>query len=330
MAYCNLIERLIVERVVTDLLAAGYLISINDDTHANGEDVIVDSTDHDAVLKVMFSTDGDCIMVDRNPQKGREAPSWNGYVSLIYGNGGDVICDWTTSLDAIIEPILKAFEGVDADGNGAWELGGKLAKAERDAAIGRRIIEGFATAWDRHIADEEDMNGGDMVEWYAEEREKAKAFLAGSFIAAPQPDPSQPLRDALQAILAEFDHPDHAGLDRLDPLAVQIENARALLPKAPGPLTIFDIAIAKGAKPTKTDYARDIDGAINGAEFERLGLPIFGGCTCGAQLAAYNMYPSKHGTTRCADDIGDDGFATIAEWDEWCAKREAAATPDSL
>jgi hypothetical protein len=71
-------------------------------------------------------------------------------------------------------------------------------------------------------------------------------------------------------------------------------------------ITVFELAEHRGA--------RSIDGAINGAEFERVGLPILGGCEgCYATIAAYNAYPSKSGFLRCDDCIGDAGFATVEE-----------------
>ena len=45
------------------------------------------------------------------------------------------------------------------------------------------------------------------------------------------------------------------------------------------------------------------------------GVDIIGGCqTCGATIACYNAYPSTTGYWRCAGCIGEDGFATIADF----------------
>jgi len=53
--------------------------------------------------------------------------------------------------------------------------------------------------------------------------------------------------------------------------------------------TILDIALHWGAQ-------EDENGGINGGEFERLGLPIMGGCqNCEASIAAYNAYPGLNG-----------------------------------
>ncbi len=51
------------------------------------------------------------------------------------------------------------------------------------------------------------------------------------------------------------------------------------------------------------------------------GVDILGGCQgCHATIACYNAYPSTSGYWRCAACIGDNGFATIADF----TAREAA------
>jgi hypothetical protein len=74
-------------------------------------------------------------------------------------------------------------------------------------------------------------------------------------------------------------------------------------------ITILDVATAQGAQP-------DAAGGISMAEFDRLGLPFFGGCeVCAASIAAYNACPSRTGYLRCAKGcIGDQGFATVDEF----------------
>ena len=45
------------------------------------------------------------------------------------------------------------------------------------------------------------------------------------------------------------------------------------------------------------------------------GVDILGGCQgCHATIAVYNAYPSTTGYWRCADCIGQDGFATVADF----------------
>ena len=45
------------------------------------------------------------------------------------------------------------------------------------------------------------------------------------------------------------------------------------------------------------------------------GVDILGGCQgCQATIAVYNAFPSIAGYWRCADCIGGDGFATVADF----------------
>ena len=55
--------------------------------------------------------------------------------------------------------------------------------------------------------------------------------------------------------------------------------------------------------------------AETGADFERVGLPMIGGCeVCHATVAAYNACPSRSGYLRCADGCIDDlGYNTVEE-----------------
>ena len=60
------------------------------------------------------------------------------------------------------------------------------------------------------------------------------------------------------------------------------------------------------------------------------GVDIMGGCQgCHAVIGCYNAYPSTSGYWRCADCIGDDGYATVADFTAAELTRPArpAATP---
>lgn len=71
------------------------------------------------------------------------------------------------------------------------------------------------------------------------------------------------------------------------------------------PITILDLALHRGAKA-------EPDGSINGAEFARVGLPLFGGCElCHASIAAYNACPSHSGYLRCTECIGSTGWTSV-------------------
>ena len=68
-------------------------------------------------------------------------------------------------------------------------------------------------------------------------------------------------------------------------------------------VSILDVAMAMGAK--------EVDGAVNGAEFERLGLPLFCGCeVCGAQLSPFSAYPTTSGYICCNDHSDLTGFVS--------------------
>jgi len=73
-------------------------------------------------------------------------------------------------------------------------------------------------------------------------------------------------------------------------------------------ITILDIAKARGAK--------EHNGALHMGEFDRLGLPMFGGCqVCNASIAAYNAHPGRNGYligSCCA--CPEDTYETVAEY----------------
>ena len=78
-------------------------------------------------------------------------------------------------------------------------------------------------------------------------------------------------------------------------------------------VTILDCAVARGAK------ADEESGNFTMGDIEAVGLPFFGGCQlCHASIACYNAYPSKTNYLRCRACIGDLGFATTGEFEEWC------------
>lgn len=75
------------------------------------------------------------------------------------------------------------------------------------------------------------------------------------------------------------------------------------------PITMLDVAEARGVQGNG-------DGTISAGALAAVGVPIMGGCaTCYATVGAYNAYPSTTGYWQCADDIGDLGFATVADFE---------------
>lgn len=81
------IERRIIERLVTDAIAAGFAVSVDD----GGETTVKRSRDLAEIMAAVMTTDEDHLHIHR--QDSRYAFGW---VRLIYGNDGwDVIADHT-------------------------------------------------------------------------------------------------------------------------------------------------------------------------------------------------------------------------------------------
>lgn len=79
------IEQKIAKQIITDAIAAGYLISVDD----GGEVVIKRSRNKAEIVAAMFSTDSDTLTI-------RKADGTRvGAIFLVYGNGADVISDYT-------------------------------------------------------------------------------------------------------------------------------------------------------------------------------------------------------------------------------------------
>jgi hypothetical protein len=82
----NNIEKRICERLVDRALAAGYTISVYD----GAEWPLKRSSNRPEILAAMYSTDSDTLRF-RLPDSGESV----GSIMLVYGNGADVICDYT-------------------------------------------------------------------------------------------------------------------------------------------------------------------------------------------------------------------------------------------
>ena len=83
------LEERIARQLATDLIAAGFVIDVND-----GEKlVLAGSTDVAAILAAMWSTDEDQWFLFKDGKRG-------GWARFIYGNDGwDVISDYTVNLE---------------------------------------------------------------------------------------------------------------------------------------------------------------------------------------------------------------------------------------
>ena len=88
-------ERAVISALVKAGLEAGYSIGVH-----NGEELVLNrSTSYKAVMAAIMSVDEEHIFFF-NAETGKRV----GWVFLVYGNDGwDVICDYTTNLEAIMK-----------------------------------------------------------------------------------------------------------------------------------------------------------------------------------------------------------------------------------
>jgi hypothetical protein len=99
------IELLVVRRVVRDLLAAGYQLSVAYDTEGAPE--IPYTKDAAAVVKALFACDDEWLLIQRDGDTDSKPLHW---VRFVYGNDGwDVAADWSheKALAPVMDPIGK-------------------------------------------------------------------------------------------------------------------------------------------------------------------------------------------------------------------------------
>ncbi len=96
------IESQIIKATVETLVHAGFQLSVFD-----GEvTTVFRSTDMAAIFDALRTTDEDYLFAYRIDED-----SHHGWVRFIYGNGDlDVISDYTTNLDEVIDPVFKMIE----------------------------------------------------------------------------------------------------------------------------------------------------------------------------------------------------------------------------
>jgi hypothetical protein len=95
-------EKLIVSKIVADVLAAGAVITVND----GEEDTLSLSADPQAIFTALSSTDEDYLIVTQVTGK----VSW---VRLVWGNDVDVISDYQVSLEALLAGANALAEELD-------------------------------------------------------------------------------------------------------------------------------------------------------------------------------------------------------------------------
>ena len=90
------LERIIVQRLISDLLDRGYSLGVND----GEETTLTHSSDMLEITSAMYSTDEDFLLVYRE-----NANHPFGWVRLIHGNGRDIISDYTTNLEDDLQGV---------------------------------------------------------------------------------------------------------------------------------------------------------------------------------------------------------------------------------
>lgn len=95
----------IVTRTVDVLLAAGFALTINDSVDCYRP--AVPTTDRAAILAELMETDDDLLLAVRPTVPGVPADRYRVRrdVRFIYGNGVDVLSDYSLALDAVLAPV---------------------------------------------------------------------------------------------------------------------------------------------------------------------------------------------------------------------------------
>lgn len=86
------IEKKIVGRLITDVLASGYSVSVWN----GGDDAEIElSADADTIFKALAASDQDEVVIVNNNRR-------FGWIRLVWGNDVDVISDYTTNLETTL------------------------------------------------------------------------------------------------------------------------------------------------------------------------------------------------------------------------------------
>lgn len=103
MPACNTCRRIAREQhqvrlVVSKLLEAGYALNVYNGGDTN--ELPAFTTDGKVILAAMMEADEDHLLA-------RKAGERQAVVVLIYGNDTDLLSDWSTSIDALLQPALS-------------------------------------------------------------------------------------------------------------------------------------------------------------------------------------------------------------------------------
>jgi len=102
------LEKRIARRVVRDLLAAGYVITVN---NGGDKNEIPTRRTSPISLRPCFATDEEHLLVQNGARMSIPASATldeTSFVFFVYGNDGwDVVNDYGTSLEPVMEPINR-------------------------------------------------------------------------------------------------------------------------------------------------------------------------------------------------------------------------------
>lgn len=103
------IERKIVSAVVKDLLKAGFRLSVSLERGYDLDEMLLGSTEYTKIMREAFAGDECHIFVHEATGELIEDGRMNdkGYIYLVFGNGPEVLSDWTTNLDSYLARAQK-------------------------------------------------------------------------------------------------------------------------------------------------------------------------------------------------------------------------------
>ena len=105
------VEQKIVGQFVKDVLAAGKRLSVSLERGYDVDEMLVYSDDYNKIMEGAFAGDGCHIFVhntDGPPLTDEGTVNSEGWVYCVFGNNGwDVINDYTTNLEPLLEGAMK-------------------------------------------------------------------------------------------------------------------------------------------------------------------------------------------------------------------------------
>ena len=101
-----IVENIIIKKLFKAIIEKGYYISI----YNMEENTVSVSNDLEKLMTGLRTTHSDCFYVFADPHK-----QGIGWIDAIYGNGVDVLSDWTIDLNDIMDPIMKFVDRVEEE-----------------------------------------------------------------------------------------------------------------------------------------------------------------------------------------------------------------------